>query len=73
MALVFLGISLQETGPKDSDQVVHAFRKALAVNSAQPLAWHGLMNYYEKENPKAVELLEVYGKLLEIETYVWVM
>lgn len=67
MALVFLGISLQEVGP--IDQAPNAFRKAIQSNSENILAWNGLCNYYEKVNtPKSkLELLEVYARLLNLE------
>ncbi|CAH0550739.1 unnamed protein product [Brassicogethes aeneus] len=68
MALVFLGLSLQEVGPKD--QAPKAFKKAIQECSDNPLAWNGLINYYEKntaENCKK-DLLEAYLTMLKIET-----
>lgn len=66
MALVFLGLSLQETGP--SDQAPKAFRKAIQSNPDNILAWNGLANYYEKiETPESKEeLIDVYISLLQL-------
>lgn len=67
MALIFLGKSLQEVGPKE--QAVHAYQKAITLNSEQTLAWHGLASFYEKdETDNQRELQNVYKKLLSIET-----
>lgn len=68
MALVFLGISLQEVGP--TDQAPLAFNKAIELKPCELLAWNGLLNFYEKssgsENVK--ELIKIYLKLMEIDT-----
>lgn len=68
MALVFLGVSLQEVGPKD--QAALAFRKAIRLDSTKILAWNGLLNYYEKtEKPQEQdELIDVYLTLMKLET-----
>lgn len=70
MALVFLGISLQEIGPADQSPL--AFRKAISHDGTNILAWNGLLNYYER-NTNAInrvnELADVYCKLLQLERY----
>lgn len=68
MALIFLGKTLQEVGPKE--QAIHAYQKAINLNSEQTLAWHGLASYYEKDNEtdNKKELQNVYKKLISIET-----
>lgn len=68
MALVFLGLSLQETGP--TDQAPNAFRKAIHINPSNILAWNGLANYYEKiqNEDSRKELVQIYVSLLELET-----
>lgn len=71
MALVFLGISLQEVGPVD--QAPLAFKKAIKLDANNILAWNGLLNYYEKvatDPANSKELVEVYSKLLQVERYV---
>lgn len=69
MALVFLGISMQEVGPRE--QASHAFRKAIQANPDQPLAWNGLASYYEKDETETAskELIPVYEKLLQTERF----
>ncbi|KAJ8978706.1 hypothetical protein NQ317_015954 [Molorchus minor] len=68
MALVFLGLSLQEVGP--TDQAPKAFRKAIECNSENPLAWTGLINYYEKldTDDARKELIKLYSKAVDIES-----
>ncbi|XP_056637029.1 tetratricopeptide repeat protein 37 [Diorhabda sublineata] len=68
MALVFLGLTLQEIGPVD--QACKAFQKAIDNNPTNPLAWNGLINYYEKlETDEAKNKLEdTYISALEFET-----
>lgn len=71
MALVFLGISLQEIGP--ADQAPLAFRKAISHDATNILAWNGLLNYYEKNTNafnRTNELADVYCKLLQVERFV---
>lgn len=67
MAFVFLGVSLQEIGPKD--QAPLAFKKAIALDATKILAWNGLLNYYEKvEMPQdRKELIEIYLTLIKLE------
>lgn len=67
MALVFLGISLQETGPKD--QALLAFKKAIRLDSTKIVAWNGLLNYYEKtEKPQNMsELIDAYLTVMKLE------
>lgn len=70
MALVFLGISLQEIGP--ADQAPLAFRKAISNDAYNILAWNGLLNYYEKNANvfnRVNELADIYFKLLQLERY----
>ncbi|CAH1994676.1 unnamed protein product [Acanthoscelides obtectus] len=67
MALIFLGLSLQEVGPED--QAPKAFKKAIELNSTNPLAYNGLISYYEKiDNEDAKkELVKLYTEILELE------
>lgn len=66
MALVFLGVSLQEVGPKD--QAPLAFKKAIRLDSTKILAWNGLLNYYEKnEFANKTELADVYLAVMKLE------
>lgn len=68
MALVFLGISLQEVGPKE--QAPLAFKKAILISPNQALAWNGLATFYEKDDSDLAskELISIYEKLLQLET-----
>ncbi|KAI4467992.1 superkiller 3 protein-related [Holotrichia oblita] len=67
MALVFMGISLQEIGPEE--QALLAFKKAIQLNATNILAYNGLANYYEKKNTIASkqELFKLYLTLLQLE------
>lgn len=71
MALIFLGVSLQEVGPLE--QVPLVFRKAIQLDSSNILAWNGLRNYYERTDgcEAKKELVDVYFKLLEKERYLF--
>ncbi|CAH1115105.1 unnamed protein product [Psylliodes chrysocephalus] len=68
MALVFLGLCLQELGPVQ--QASKAFQKAAELNPKNPLAWNGLVNYYEKIQTEEAndKLVELYISALEVET-----
>ncbi|KAJ8928551.1 hypothetical protein NQ314_018889 [Rhamnusium bicolor] len=68
MALVFLGLSLQEIGP--AEQAPKAFQKAIESNSTNPLAWTGLINYYEKIDTidSKKELIKLYSTAIDLET-----
>lgn len=68
MALVFLGLCLQELGPVQ--QASKAFQKAAELNPKNPLAWNGLINYYEKIQTEEAndKLVELYISALEVET-----
>ncbi|CAG9862355.1 unnamed protein product [Phyllotreta striolata] len=68
MALVFLGLALQEVGPVE--QASKAFQKAIDLTPSNPLAWNGLVNYYEKLNTEESKdkLVELYISALEVET-----
>ncbi|KAK9737501.1 Tetratricopeptide repeat [Popillia japonica] len=68
MALVFMGISLQEIGPEE--QALLAFKKAIQLNATNILAYNGLANYYEKKNTPASkqELFKLYLTLLQLES-----
>lgn len=72
MGLVFLGVSLQEVGPKE--QASLAFKKAIRIDSTKILAWNGLLSYYEKcEKPQeTAELVDIYLTLIKLEEYVTV-
>jgi superkiller protein 3 len=67
MALVLLGAALQET--EHRSQAPNAYRKATEANPGQPLAWQGLVSFYEKEDSDEgkTELLEAYQKLVPLE------
>ncbi|XP_023312091.1 tetratricopeptide repeat protein 37-like, partial [Anoplophora glabripennis] len=67
MALIFLGLSLQELGPPE--QAPKAFQRAIESNPSNPLAWNGLINYYEKiDSMKAKqELIKLYSSVLSLE------
>lgn len=71
MALVFMGISLQEIGPEE--QALLAFKKAIQLNATNILAYNGLANYYEKKNTPASkqELFKLYLTLLQLERYIY--
>ncbi|RZC41781.1 tetratricopeptide repeat protein 37, partial [Asbolus verrucosus] len=68
MALVFSGVSLQETG--QSEKALIAFQDAIRVDPLNSLAWNGLVNYYDKIDTKEakIELIKAYISLLNIET-----
>ncbi|XP_008195456.1 superkiller complex protein 3 [Tribolium castaneum] len=68
MALVFLGVSLQETG--QNAKALKAFQEAIEANPSNPLAWNGLINYYEKIDTKEtkLDLINAYISLIGIET-----
>jgi superkiller protein 3 len=67
MALVFLGVSLQETG--QLPKALSAFQDAIQANPSNCLAWNGLINYYEKVDTRETkrELINAYMSLLNIE------
>lgn len=67
MALVFLGLALQEVGPVD--QALKAFQKAIDLNPLNPLAYQGLISYYEKLNKNDLkpELVKAYISYLSVE------
>jgi superkiller protein 3 len=67
MALVFLGVSLQETG--QLPKALSAFQGAIQANPSNCLAWNGLINYYEKVDTRETkrELINAYMSLLNIE------
>ena len=67
MAMVFLGLSLQEIGP--IEHTPKAFQKAIDLCPSNPLAWQGLINYYEKQETNEVktELIKSLISYLKIE------
>ncbi|VEN48112.1 unnamed protein product [Callosobruchus maculatus] len=68
MALIFLGLSLQEVG--QANQAPMAFQKAIELDPSNILAYNGLISYYEKidsENSKK-ELVKLYSQVLELES-----
>lgn len=67
LALIFLGLALQEVGP--TDKAIKAFQKAEQLEPSNPLAWNGIISYYEKVNNEEsrIELIQAYIKILEIE------
>ncbi|XP_023026959.2 tetratricopeptide repeat protein 37 [Leptinotarsa decemlineata] len=69
MAMVFLGLSLQEVGP--AEQAIKAFQKAIEMNPSNPLAWNGLIKYYEKLEDDEVakkKLVQPYISAIRLET-----
>uniref|UniRef100_A0A6P7G2Q1 Tetratricopeptide repeat protein 37 n=1 Tax=Diabrotica virgifera virgifera TaxID=50390 RepID=A0A6P7G2Q1_DIAVI len=68
MALVFLGLALQEVGPVE--QACKAFQKAIEHNPTNPLAWNGLVIYYEKSESDEAKnkLVDAYLSALKVET-----
>ncbi|CAH1156223.1 unnamed protein product [Phaedon cochleariae] len=68
MGLIFLGLSLQEVGP--SEQAVKAFRKAIQHDESNPLAWNGVINYYEKfdDDESKKHLVQSYIGILNAES-----
>lgn len=66
LALVFFGAALQETEQKD--EAPKAFKKAIEVSPEQLLAWRGLASFYEKDEKYQKELLNVYLKLIILES-----
>ncbi|XP_050293501.1 tetratricopeptide repeat protein 37 isoform X2 [Anthonomus grandis grandis] len=67
MALVLLGMSLQEIGP--IEHTPKAFQKAIDLNQENPLAWQGLISYYEKVDNDELkgELVKAYLAYLKLE------
>ncbi|XP_030763307.1 tetratricopeptide repeat protein 37 [Sitophilus oryzae] len=68
MAMVFLGFSLQEVGP--IEQTPKAFQKAINLAPTNPLAWQGLINYYEKieQEDAKTELIKTILSYLDVES-----
>jgi len=70
VALVLFGASLQESD--QHEEAPKAFKKASALSPELPLAWQGLVSYFEK-NAKTLnteserELLKAYAHLIPIE------
>ncbi|KAL1501937.1 hypothetical protein ABEB36_007164 [Hypothenemus hampei] len=58
----------KEVGP--TDKALKAFKKAVSLNSENPLVWQGLISYYEKFNQEVnkEELINSYASLLKIES-----
>lgn len=68
-ALVLMGAATREIETMKSQVPVY-LKKAIDIQPENPLAWHGLLVYYEEqdENPESLsQLVLVYNKLLEIE------
>ncbi|KAK9891017.1 hypothetical protein WA026_013350 [Henosepilachna vigintioctopunctata] len=72
IALVFLGLSIQETIPNNARtrETEKAFRKAIEIDSDNLLAWNGLANYFEKfDTAEAkLELIKIYAFIIGKET-----
>ncbi|XP_045477416.1 tetratricopeptide repeat protein 37 [Harmonia axyridis] len=68
IALVFLGLSIQETDPSEESE--KAFRRAIEINPENLLAWNGLANYFEKidTTEARLELIKIYTFLIGKET-----
>ncbi|MFT7813636.1 tetratricopeptide repeat protein 37 isoform X1 [Arapaima gigas] len=65
-AWVFIGVAACEL--EQPDQAQSAYRKAIELESEQPLAWQGLANLYEKNNQSdfKADLPQVYQKLVTL-------
>ncbi|KAK5647507.1 hypothetical protein RI129_002399 [Pyrocoelia pectoralis] len=68
MALVFVGLSLQELGL--NDKVAPTFKKAIQICPKNILAWNGLANYFEKlqTDVAQTELISIYVTILDLES-----
>nr|CAI5830097.1 unnamed protein product [Callosobruchus analis] len=68
MALIFLGLSLQEAG--QANQAPKAFQKAIELEPSNALAYNGLISYYEKidADDSKKELVKLYTQILELES-----
>ena len=68
-ALVLMGAAMREVEILKS-QVPNSLKKAVDIQPDNPLAWRGLLAYYE-EQPDNIEtwneLIPVYNKLLQLE------
>lgn len=66
-ALVLLAAALQEV-PDLKSQALQCLKKATQAQAENPVAWRGLVSYYEKENGSAsAELVTAYCKFLELD------
>lgn len=71
-ALVMLAAALREIKEHKSQTPV-ALKKAIDLNPDNPLAWQGLVAYYEKEPDNAeawIWLVPAYCKLLQLDRYI---
>ncbi|KAG1145173.1 hypothetical protein G6F37_001194 [Rhizopus arrhizus] len=60
-AWVFLGVAY--TGLEDDQEAEEAYKRAIEINPDTMLAWHGLVNFYEKRN-KQTELAKTIQDIL---------
>lgn len=70
-ALVLMGASMREVDDLKS-QVPVSLKKATDIQPDNPLAWHGLLAYYEKQVSSIeslIELVPVYKKLLQLDRF----
>ncbi|XP_046833328.1 tetratricopeptide repeat protein 37 [Vespa crabro] len=71
LALILLGASMLEVEECKS-YTPAAFQKAIDIQPNNPLAWQGLVTYYEKESKNNCnvlnQLIESYCKLLELDS-----
>ncbi|KAG1219330.1 hypothetical protein G6F68_021436 [Rhizopus microsporus] len=58
---VFLGVAY--TGLEDDQEAEEAYKRAIEINPDTMLAWHGLVNFYEKRN-KQTELAKTIQDIL---------
>lgn len=70
VALVLFGASLQESD--QHEEAPKAYKKASEVSPEQPLAWQGLVKYYESHKKTASQevesdVLRAYSHLFPIE------
>lgn len=71
-ALVLLAAAMRETENLKSQTPV-PLKKAIEIHPDNPIAWQGLLVFYEKEEntPQTwTELIPVYCKLLKLERFV---
>lgn len=72
-AFVLLGAVMREID-EFKMQSPMALKKATAIEPENPLAWQGLMNFYEKEpenNENSNELLSIYCKVLRFTRFLY--
>ena len=70
-ALVLIGAAMREVEVLKSQAPI-SLKKAVEIQPDNPLAWHGLLVYYEGEPDHTetwTELITIYNKVLQLERY----